>query len=60
MDVALKEKARQLYMALGSDVSAPNSEPPTPTFIDATSLEVEEIKLIRVVSHAKVLWIMFE
>jgi hypothetical protein len=45
MDVALKEKARQLYMALGSDVSAPNSEPPTPTFIDATSLEVEEIKI---------------
>lgn len=45
MDEALKEKSRQLYMALGSNVSAPDSEPPTPTLIDATSLEVEEIKI---------------
>jgi hypothetical protein len=41
MDEALKEKACQLYIALDSNVSAPNSERLTPMLIDATSPGVE-------------------
>lgn len=62
MDEALKEKARQLYMALGSNVRAPNSEPLTPILIDATSLEVEEIQICPSCVTCKstvVLWMMF-